>query len=59
MWATERGLSIICLEVVDANPRAKKLYRGIGFEAIRDQTVWPFGTLFGFRSSTVMVKPLI
>jgi len=57
-WATRQGLSIIRLEVVDANPRAEKLYRRIGFEAVREQTVWPVGTLFGFRSSTVMAKSL-
>lgn len=57
-WATGHGLSIIRLEVVDANPRAEKLYRRIGFEAVHAQTVWPFGTLFGFQSSTVMVKTL-
>ena len=58
LWANGHGLSIIRLEVVDANPRAEKLYRRVGFEAVREQTVWPFGTLFGFRSSTVMVKVL-
>ncbi|MDX2452766.1 GNAT family N-acetyltransferase [Desulfosarcina sp.] len=57
-WATGQGLSIVCLEVVDANPRAENLYRRIGFETVREQTVWPVGTLFGFRSSTVMVKVL-
>ena len=56
---TGQGLSIIRLEVVDANPRAEKLYRDIGFEAVREQTVWPFGTLFGFQSSTVMLKNVI
>ena len=58
-WATGHGLSIIRLEVVGANPRAKKLYRCIGFEAVQEQTVWPVGSLFGFQSSTVMVKTLI
>ena len=57
-WATGQGLSIVCLEVVDTNPRAENLYRRIGFEAVREQTVWPVGNLFGFRSSTVMVKVL-
>ena len=57
-WATGQGLSIVCLEVVDTNPRAENLYRRIGFEAVREQTVWPVGTLFGFRASTVMVKVL-
>jgi len=59
VWATGQGMSIIRLEVVDANPRAEKLYRRIGFEAVREQTVWPVGTRFGLRSSTVMVKTLI
>ena len=59
VWATGQGLSIIRLEVVDANPRAEKLYRDIGFEAVREQTVRPFGTLFGFQSSTVMLKNVI
>jgi ribosomal protein S18 acetylase RimI-like enzyme len=58
-WATGQGLSVIRLEVVDTNPRAEKLYRHIGFEAVREQTVWPVGTLFGFRSSTVMIKSLV
>ena len=57
-WAAGQGLSMVSLEVVDANPRAEKLYRRLGFEAVREQTVWPFSTLFGFRSSTVMIKSL-
>jgi ribosomal protein S18 acetylase RimI-like enzyme len=57
-WAVAKGMTMICLEVVDTNLRAEKLYRHLGFEAIREQTVWPFGTLFGFRSSIVMTKPL-
>jgi hypothetical protein len=58
-WATGRGLSMLTLEVVDANPQAKRLYRHLGFESVREQTVWPVGSLFGFRSSTVMIKALI
>ena len=58
-WATGQGLSMVRLEVVDTNPRAEKLYRRIGFEAVCEQTVWPVGTLFGFRSSTVMIKSLV
>lgn len=57
-WAVGRGMTMVCLEVVDTNPRAEKLYRHMGFEAIREQTVWPFGSLFGFCSSTVMTKPV-
>ena len=57
-WALGEGLSRVSLEVVDTNRRAKTLYRHLGFEAVRVQTVWPFDTLFGFRSSTVMIKNL-
>ncbi len=57
--AKAQRLSMVCLEVVDTNPHAKKLYHNLGFEAVREQTVWPVGNLFGFRSSTVMIKSLI
>lgn len=57
-WAAGQGLWMIRLEVVDSNPRAEELYHRLGFEAVRTQTVWPFSTLFGFRSSTVMIKSL-
>lgn len=56
--AAGQGVSILRLEVVDTNPRARKLYRRLGFELLREQTVWPVGSLFGFRSSMVMIKPL-
>jgi ribosomal protein S18 acetylase RimI-like enzyme len=58
-WATGRDFAAVSLEVVDANPQAQKLYHRLGFEPIRVQTVWPFGTLFGCNSSTVMMKSLI
>ena len=57
-WAADRGMETLCLEVVDINSRAEKLYRTLGFETVRNQTVWPLGSLFGFSASKVMVKPL-
>jgi len=57
-WAADRDLEMLCLEVVDTNSRAETLYRHLGFEIVRHQTVWPLGSLFGFHSSKVMVKPL-
>jgi ribosomal protein S18 acetylase RimI-like enzyme len=57
-WALDRGFSLISLEVVDANPRARRLYQRIGFDVVREQTVWPIGSVFGFQSSAKMVKPL-
>jgi ribosomal protein S18 acetylase RimI-like enzyme len=58
-WATGQGFTSASLEVVDSNPLAQKLYQRLGFEAVREQTVWPFGTLFRCNSSTLMVKSLI
>ena len=59
VWAMGRGLSLISLEVVDANPRAKTLYGRLGFEVAGEQTAWPIGSLFGFQSSATMIKPLV
>ena len=57
-WAAERGLDTLCLEVIDTNVRVQRLYRRLGFMTVSNQTVWPLGSLFGFRSSAVMVKLL-
>ncbi len=57
-WAADRQLALLCLEVIDTNPRARKLYQRLGFEIAGHQTVWPLGSLFGFHRSTVMVKTL-
>lgn len=57
-WAAEQGVWMIRLEVVGTNSRAQRLYRRLGFDILREQTVWPVGSLFGFRSSMVMIKPL-
>ena len=58
-WAAVRDFAAVSLEVVDSNPQAERLYQRLGFEPTRVQTVWPFGTLFGCNSSTVMMKSLI
>jgi ribosomal protein S18 acetylase RimI-like enzyme len=58
-WAAGRDFAAVSLEVVDSNPQAQKLYQRLGFGAVREQTVWPFSTLFGCNTSTVMVKSLI
>ena len=59
MWAADRELEMLCLEVIDTNPRAAKLYRSLGFETAGEQVVWPLGSLFSFQRSTVMVKLLV
>ena len=57
-WARRRGLSLLSLEVVDSNPRARRLYHRIGFEVVQEKTAWPVGSIFGFQSSAKMVKLL-
>ncbi len=58
-WAAGRSMSMVTLEVVDTNPRAKQLYHRMGFQTVRAQTVWPYRSLLGWRSSAVMAKWLV
>jgi len=55
-FAQENGYQTIRLDVVDTNPKARKLYERIGFEAQETQR-HPFTQkLLGFSASTRMVK---
>ncbi len=53
-----RGYREIRLDVIDANPRARALYERLGFVAIKTDTLGPLRHVFGFSTSTTMVKPL-
>lgn len=57
-YARDRGFTSIRLDVVDTNPKARKLYESQGFVAIK--TDWhPYLKPFlGFSSSTTMVKTI-
>lgn len=56
--ATRRGYRSIRLDVIDANWRARALYERQGFMATRTERMGPLRHLFGFATSTTMVRPL-
>lgn len=55
-YAKEQGFLKIRLDVVDTNPRAKKLYIRMGFVAIRNERLPLLNKIFGFSSYTTMVR---
>jgi ribosomal protein S18 acetylase RimI-like enzyme len=63
LWAlnrevARRGYRSIRLDVVDMNWRAKALYERQGFVATQTERLGPLRHVFGFATSTTMVRPL-
>jgi ribosomal protein S18 acetylase RimI-like enzyme len=56
--AMARGYRAIRLDVVDTNGRARALYEREGFVATRTDYLGLLRHVFGFASSTTMVRPL-
>jgi ribosomal protein S18 acetylase RimI-like enzyme len=56
--AAERGYGSIRLDVIQDNWRARALYERQGFRATRTEELGVLRFLFGFASSTTMVRPL-
>lgn len=56
--AAELGYGAVRLDVVQDNFRARALYERQGFEAVRTEKLGMLRFLFGFASSTVMVRSL-
>ena len=56
--AAERGYGAVRLDVIQDNWRARALYERQGFRAVRTENLGPLRFLFGFASSTTMVRPL-
>jgi ribosomal protein S18 acetylase RimI-like enzyme len=56
--AEERGYGAVRLDVVQDNWRARALYERQGFQAVRTEELGVLRFLFGFASSTTMVRPL-
>ncbi|WP_137109941.1 GNAT family N-acetyltransferase [Rhodobacter sp. SY28-1] len=56
--AAERGYGAVRLDVVQENFRARALYERQGFRAVRTEELGVLRFLFGFASSTTMVRPL-
>lgn len=54
--AKRRGYDQVRLDVVDTNPRAKALYRHVGFKEINTVKIGPLKHIFGFSASTTMVR---
>jgi RimJ/RimL family protein N-acetyltransferase len=44
--------------VIDTNARARALYERLGFAAAGEAQIGPLRHIFGFRSATMMVRPV-
>lgn len=56
--ALSRGYMELRLEVIDTNGRARALYERRGFTAVRVRKLRALRPVFGFSSSTIMVRRL-
>jgi ribosomal protein S18 acetylase RimI-like enzyme len=56
--AAERGYRTVRLDVVEHNFRARALYERQGFRAVRTEELGILRFMFGFASSTTMVRSL-
>lgn len=56
--AKRRGYAQVRLDVIDTNPRAKSLYLHEGFKVVSTQKIGVLRHIFGFRSSTTMVRDI-
>lgn len=56
--ARSQGKKGVRLDVVDTNPRARKLYEREGFTAQKTIGTWPLSHLFPFRAIARMLKPV-
>ncbi|SIT85830.1 Acetyltransferase (GNAT) family protein [Yoonia rosea] len=54
--ARRRGFDQVRLDVVDTNPRAKALYRYVGFKEVKTSKIGLLKHVFGFSASTTMVR---
>ncbi|MEL6204758.1 MAG: GNAT family N-acetyltransferase [Pseudomonadota bacterium] len=54
--AHELGLTQLCLEVVDSNPRARALYGRLGFRTVQEERGRLIGRAFGYRTLYVMAR---
>lgn len=54
--AKRRGYTQVRLDVVDTNPRAKALYRHVGFKELKTVKIGMLRHIFGFKASTTMIR---
>jgi ribosomal protein S18 acetylase RimI-like enzyme len=57
--ARRHGYASVTLDVVDENPRAKKLYESVGYERVKHRRLPFYRRLFGISGYTRMVKRLV
>jgi ribosomal protein S18 acetylase RimI-like enzyme len=56
--ARDNGFSTVSLEVIDTNPRARRLYEHLGYRHVATHTMGPFSRLFGFGTTRHMTKSI-
>lgn len=54
-YAAERGFGRVRLDVVNTNPKARRLYERLGFEAVDTQDLTLLRSILGFSAVTTMV----
>ncbi|WP_236702554.1 GNAT family N-acetyltransferase [Thalassomonas actiniarum] len=57
-YASENGFESVRLDVIDSNPRARKLYESKGFVVLKTEYFPYLQRLIGFSGSTTMVLPI-
>ncbi|OOF25166.1 GNAT family N-acetyltransferase [Salinivibrio sp. IB872] len=57
-YAQAHGFESVRLDVIDSNPRARKLYQAKGFVATKEERFPHLKWLVGFSGATTMVKAL-
>lgn len=58
--AVDKGIKTISLDVIDTNPRARMLYRKLGFVENQTRSLRPLDWFvrFPFKSATLMTKQM-
>lgn len=56
--AQARGYGEVRLDVIDSNWRARALYERLGFRALHQESIGPLRLVFGFQSTTAMVRQI-
>jgi ribosomal protein S18 acetylase RimI-like enzyme len=56
--ARTRGYGAVRLDVIDSNWRAIALYKRLGFQVVKRQSIGPLRLIFGFAAALTMVRTL-
>ncbi len=58
-FAKNEGYIYLTLQVIDTNPRAKELYKKLGFSVIKNSKIWPVNKLVGWPFDEVFLMKKI